>query len=222
MEDWRDVVGYEGLYIVSNLGRVRSCDRAVLRSNGTVQNRKGILKKTSLDKDGYEIVSLSNHGTSKKAKVHRIVAEAFVDGYFDGAEVNHIDTDRTNNMSCNLEWVTHDYNILYSIECGNHVCTRDLTGANNPNFGNHKLHETYSSDKKLSIEKQGRRGSSNGSSVCVTAISDCGSIRFETLTECASYIKDTVGDKRSIQHIANLISRSIDSDTYVDGFRFEH
>ena len=117
-EIWKDVVGYEGYYQVSNLGNVRSCDRSVLAlnkyGNETPRNLRGsemILRENKKD-PGRKVVKLCKDGKTKQFKVHRLVAFAFL-GYdfFDGAEVNHIDENPSNNRLENLEWVTRKENV---------------------------------------------------------------------------------------------------------------
>ena len=77
-EIWRSVCGYEGYYIVSNLGAVRALDRKVVRKDGVVQLRKGHLMVQTPNSDGYPMVNLSRDGNSKRIAVHVIVAEAFL------------------------------------------------------------------------------------------------------------------------------------------------
>ena len=104
-EIWKDVVGYEGYYQVSNLGRVRSLDR--IASNG--RKIKGKILSTKVNTPQYyPRVSLSVNGKMKLVQVHRLVAQAFV--YNPDPEhktqVGHKDESRTNNRADNLEWVT--------------------------------------------------------------------------------------------------------------------
>lgn len=107
-EEWRDVMGYEGLYMVSNMGRVKSFGN---RNKGRL--RRGELLLSQHDTQGYLAVNLSKNGHGKIAKVHRLVAMAFVDGYQPGLVVNHKDEDKRNNHSDNLEWVTPYDNMVY-------------------------------------------------------------------------------------------------------------
>ena len=104
-EIWKDVVGYEGYYQVSNLGRVRSLDRIAF--NG--RKIKGKILSTKVNTPPYyPRVSLSVNGKMKLVQVHRLVAQAFV--YNPDPEhktqVGHKDESRTNNRADNLEWVT--------------------------------------------------------------------------------------------------------------------
>jgi hypothetical protein len=106
-EVWKDIKGYEGLYQVSNLGRVKSLERIIIKKNGLKQTiRERILKPFTSPK-GYLQVSLHNiNGKNKTAKVHRLVCEAFHENPENKPCVNHIDEDKADNRAFNLEWVT--------------------------------------------------------------------------------------------------------------------
>lgn len=101
-EIWKPIEGYEGLYEVSNLGRVRS-----LKHKGAGEAR--ILKSMDGCAD-YSYVTLSKNGKPSRLTIHRLVGKAFLDGWFDGAVINHIDHDRKNNVYTNLEWTTQKDN----------------------------------------------------------------------------------------------------------------
>lgn len=105
-EIWRDVAGYEGYYQVSTVGRVRSLDRIVMRANNSPMLRKGVMLTPQKDRDGYLLVGLKRGGKEYKAKVHRLVAEAFIPNYDNKPIVNHLDGDKGNNAVNNLEWCT--------------------------------------------------------------------------------------------------------------------
>lgn len=102
-EIWKPIKDFEGLYEISNLGRVKS-----LKDNHG-KDREHILKPCK-DRDGYLYVNLRKNSKKKNFKIHRLVAFAFVEGYFEGAEVDHIDTNRENNIWTNLRFVTHKEN----------------------------------------------------------------------------------------------------------------
>lgn len=110
-EEWRDVVGYEGLYQVSDWGNVRS-----LNYNKTGQVR---LLKQVVAKDKYLVVTLSKNGKQKEGKVHRLVAEAFIPNPESKKEVGHLKTlpngfeDKTANEAWNLAWMTRKENANY-------------------------------------------------------------------------------------------------------------
>lgn len=98
-EIWKDIPEYEGLYQVSNLGRVK--------------NNKGLILKPRLYKDGYFDIKLSKNGKNKTKRINRLVALAFIPNHNNYPMVNHKDEDRLNNRVNNLEWCTNKYNINY-------------------------------------------------------------------------------------------------------------
>lgn len=105
-EEWRPVVGYEGRYEVSNLGRVRSIDRLVYhKESNTYHKVKGILLSLCLDRKGYQFVALGA-GRNNQKRVHRLVAEAFIPNPENKKFIDHINTIRTDNRIDNLRWVT--------------------------------------------------------------------------------------------------------------------
>lgn len=105
-ETWRDVVGFEGLYKVSNKGNVYSVERK------DTLGRKwgGRTLKPRYDKDGYLRVGLSKNSTLATKHIHRLVAEAFIPNPNGLPQVNHIDEAKVNNNVGNLEWCTSKYN----------------------------------------------------------------------------------------------------------------
>lgn len=107
-EEWRDVVGYEGWYAISNHGRV-------MRTRGGTNTYPGRILKQGSDRDGYKNVGLSRNGSQKTAKVHHLVMVAFV-GPMGNMQVNHIDGIKDNNRIDNLEYVTASQNIRHSID----------------------------------------------------------------------------------------------------------
>lgn len=102
-EEWRDVPDTDGLVEVSNRGRVYFKERQ--RHNST-RILPGRMLKPSLTGYGYHEVHIGLHGRWFRERVHRLVAKAFVPGYFEGATVDHIDGDKLNNVPENLEWVS--------------------------------------------------------------------------------------------------------------------
>ena len=109
MEIWKDVKGYEGLYQVSNLGRVKS-----FRKSTKYGMPEEIILKPSMINSGYHVVSLySPNKKKKKFQVHRLVAESFLSNKDNLPCVNHKDENKTNNCSSNLEWCTYQYNNNY-------------------------------------------------------------------------------------------------------------
>ena len=110
-EIWRDVKGYEGLYQVSNCGRIKSLPR-----NGTIKAER-ILKQT-IDSTGYLIVGLHKNNKAKKVCVHWVVANAFIPRRENDEVINHIDGNKYNNKLSNLERCTQSHNVKESFRLG--------------------------------------------------------------------------------------------------------
>lgn len=102
-ELWKDVKGYEGLYQVSNLGRIKSFHK-----------EDEIIMKCFLSKNGYVRVCLTKFGVGSKKLVHRLVAQAFIPNPNNLPQVNHKDGNKQNNKVDNLEWCTPSENMLHS------------------------------------------------------------------------------------------------------------
>ena len=112
-EMWKDIKDYEGLYQVSNLGRVKSLERLAKSNNNNYRIVKEKLLKQSEDKDGYKRVSLNKNNKSKLCTIHRLVAEAFIPNPNNYPCINHKDENKQNNNLENLEWCTVKYNNNY-------------------------------------------------------------------------------------------------------------
>lgn len=109
-EEWRPMVGFDGKYLVSNLGRAS----ALLRGS---QSCRKILR-LSLCHGGYLKISLASRDGQVTRKIHRLVAEAFLGPCPDGMQVNHKDGDKHNNVICNLEYVTPKQNVQHALISG--------------------------------------------------------------------------------------------------------
>ncbi|MBQ1582834.1 MAG: HNH endonuclease [Prevotella sp.] len=114
-EEWRMVPGYEGLYMVSNLGRIFGIKRGKIRT-------------LTIDHKGYYRVLLCKNGKQKSIRVHQLVAMAFIPNPENKAEVHHIDRDRTNNSVDNLMWVTPEEHKLIHSEDIKHIFQYSLSG----------------------------------------------------------------------------------------------
>jgi hypothetical protein len=112
-EIWKDCKHYEGLYEVSNLGRVRSLDRYVANSGKSERLTKGRIISQHSGSSGYLQVGLSKNGKTKYELVHRLVALAFLENPENLPQVNHKDECKTNNEVSNLEWCDRKYNLNY-------------------------------------------------------------------------------------------------------------
>lgn len=122
IEVWKPIMGYEGFYEVSNLGKIRSVERCILRDNGVVQTFKTKNRKTIMSPDGYYKVSLYKDGKGKLMSVARLVAKAFLPNPENKPCIDHVNTDKTDNRviinkdgsidydKSNLRWATHKEN----------------------------------------------------------------------------------------------------------------
>ena len=132
-EIWRSVKDYEGLYEVSNWGRVRSLGMWVNSKNGSKRFIKGRVLRPGIDTKGYLRVDLCKDGVVKHWPVHRLVGMAFPDlvGWtedakgrpFEELEINHKDENKENNRVENLEWCDRPYNNRYSKNKTVYMCT---------------------------------------------------------------------------------------------------
>ena len=149
-EIWKDIYfeengviyDYRGLYQVSNLGRVKS-----LNYKHTGQEK---VLKAGYETGGYLKVALYKNGKKKRFKVHRLVAQMFIenDNPLIKTQVNHIDENKSNNCSTNLEWCTHEYNNNHGTR--NQRISKAVIGINikNPTF-------TVEYSSMLQAEKDG-------------------------------------------------------------------
>lgn len=112
-EIWKDVIGYEGLYQVSNLGKIKR----VMFTNGKYSFKKERLLNKFLI-NGYEKVELNKNGIGKPKFIHRLVAEAFIPNPENKLQVNHIDGNKQNNCISNLEWATPSENTKHAYMTG--------------------------------------------------------------------------------------------------------
>lgn len=108
MEEWKDIKGYEGLYRISNIGKVLS-----LNYRNYHWAKELVPKKNN---NGYLWVELRKDGKSKPFLIHRLVAEAFIENPNNYPLVNHKDENPLNCEASNLEWCTQKYNVLYSMK----------------------------------------------------------------------------------------------------------
>ena len=128
-EVWKDIQGYEGLYQVSNFGRVKSLGRFVdnlVRGHYWQEER---ILKTCKRTNGYIGVGLCKDGKAKNFNIHRLVAIAFIPNLENLPQIDHINAIKTDNTVKNLRWVTAKENI------NNPLNMAHLIGENNPFYG---------------------------------------------------------------------------------------
>lgn len=112
-EVWKDIIGYEGLYKASNLGRIKSLERLVWNGHVWHTLKERILKQAKSSNGYYDNVKLSKDGVLKTYNVHRLIYEAHNGVIPDGLQVNHKDENGHNNKLSNLELLTPLENINY-------------------------------------------------------------------------------------------------------------
>lgn len=124
-EEWRDVEGYEGLYKVSNLGRVKTLERKRRDKNGVEYRIRERVLKQPLDAYGYPVVGLTKDGVHRAKVVHRIIAKAFIPNPENKRCVDHINGIRDDNRLENLRWATYHENAVNKFRLGNQVDWED-------------------------------------------------------------------------------------------------
>lgn len=118
-EIWKDVKDYEGFYQISSYGNIRSLNKRVIINNKEcIIDRIKLLKKRKC-KQGYEIITITYNKKVKCFKIHRLVAQAFLENINNKRCVNHKDFNKSNNNIINLEWVTNKENTKHFYEFGN-------------------------------------------------------------------------------------------------------
>lgn len=122
VEEWRDIIGYEGKYQVSNCGRVKT-----LNYNNTGRER---IKQLETNTKGYKKIDLYKNGEREPFLVHRLVAIAFIPNPNNFPIVNHKDENPSNNCVDNLEWCDVKYNINYGTSQERR--SKSITGGKNP------------------------------------------------------------------------------------------
>lgn len=124
-EVWKSVVGYENIYQVSNMGRVKSLQRYVPFRNGNLRLTNVRILRQSINKHrGYPLVILQKNNDESTREVHRLVGQHFVDNPEGKPSVNHKDGVKYNNVVENLEWATWSEQTLHAI----HVLKRSVGG----------------------------------------------------------------------------------------------
>ena len=111
IEEWRDIIGYEGIYQVSNFGNVKSLSRYIKNKHNTLTLTKEKLMKLCNDKDGYKLVSLIKNGNAKTCRVHFLVCKAFLKKSNESDVIDHINNIKDDNRVLNLQYISFRKNV---------------------------------------------------------------------------------------------------------------
>lgn len=177
-EIWKDIKGFEGSYQVSNLGNVRSVTRKVNTFNG-FRTTQGKILKPSLLKNGYYKVDLRQNQKHKNLLVHRLVAQSFIPNPNNLPEVNHKDTNPSNNRIDNLEWCNQSHNIKYAYKYGNAKPTKGCFQIGNIPHNRRKINQ-YSKNKEFICSYISIKEASDYTHIKRSAINNCLTKRCKT------------------------------------------
>lgn len=174
-EIWKDVKGYKGIYQISNFGRVKSLARFII-----VKNHKRFLKekmiKTNIDIYGYEYFIMNKNCHKKHCKIHRLVAETFLENPFNYTMINHKDENKQNNNVNNLEWCNAKYNLNYGNRSKKYMKPVAMIDLNT-----NKIIKIFKSLKDVEIEL--KINHSKVSSVCHNHRKSAGGYKWKFLSE---------------------------------------
>ena len=206
-EKWKELEILGLQYLISNTGKIKGLGR-----NKELKQR--------YTKDGYLEVTVGKYNDKRTSRrVHTLVALAFVPkpNNYGEFEVNHKDTNRENNNSDNLEWITHIENVRYSAKLGNYI----HYGEDNPNWGGTTLKERFKNNPEL-CKTQARPREQNGR--CVKVKLYYGDIfikEFEYIRLCLQYLIDIgVSQCKNSEVLRSQVNKCIKNNTTYKGYKF--
>ncbi|MBQ8969200.1 MAG: HNH endonuclease [Bacteroidaceae bacterium] len=156
-EIWKNIVGYEDSYQVSNLGRVRSIDRYVRTGENHLRKIRGKILKQQVSNKGYLFVTLSRECEESGMFVHVLVAKAFIDNPHFMPQVNHKDENKRNNNVENLEWCTSKYNNNYGTH-NDRVRQKTINGKQSKEISRYSVDGKYIDSFPSMMEAQRQLG----------------------------------------------------------------
>lgn len=156
---WKEIEDYEGYYMVSDSGEIRSIDRYVSDTSGKFKGKQRFLRgrhmKQTMGANGYFVVNLRKDRKSNVIPVHVLVAKAFIPNPLNKPTVNHKDGDKSNNNRINLEWASYSENNLHAIRTGLRTPRHNMINQYNLNG---ELISTYNSACEASRKTGINRG----------------------------------------------------------------
>lgn len=117
-EIWKDIIGFEDSYMISNLGNVKAKRKITWNGKCDCTRKEKIMRTNSSSNNGYPMVNLKRNGIVKHSLVHRLVANAFIPNQDNKPTVNHIDGNKKNNNVSNLEWATRSEQNIHASKLG--------------------------------------------------------------------------------------------------------
>ena len=182
-EIWKDIKGFEGLYQISSLGRLKSLSRFINSNRNNQRRIKGcIIKQRVNPYNGYIQISLSKNHKYKRFYIHRLVAYAFLRNPDNLPQVNHKDENKENNCVDNLEWCTAKYNANYGTCISRRVKTqRDTKSHINNEALSRKVKCIDTGKIYLSAQEVSRQTGLDNSSIskcCRGVYKKCGGFRW--------------------------------------------
>jgi hypothetical protein len=152
-EEWRDIPGYEGLYQVSNTGKVKTLARSWKSGRGLIRYIVEAEKIQTPDKDGYPRITLNKEGKKTRGRVHQLVCLAFYGPCPVGLQIRHLDHTKTNNVLTNLLYGTEQENAQDRQNNPNYVHPRGMRGKKHSIETRKKMRQSHLNRKKeVSLE----------------------------------------------------------------------
>lgn len=161
MEIWKNITGYEGIYQVSNYGRIKSLKRKKWNGKSFQIIGEKILKP-SINNVGYYVVNLAKNGKQKLVLVHRIVASEFLKNDNNLPVINHKDGNKLNNHVDNLEWTTYQNNNIHAMKTGLNRVKKPIKGINIKTGEEFIFESAREAERKLGVSHKNISACING------------------------------------------------------------